>query len=1049
MRIEDFPRPPDDNRRGIHWSASVYHPGGKALEPWIAELQALHVKWVKLLDDGSGSSLELCERLLDARMMPIVRLYRQRPNPAGIGSRELATVRRLVAAGVRYFETNSEPDIPAEWQESYLQGGNLPPDWLDAVAESFIHDADAILGLGGLPAFPALHMMSGAATTGNPLAHVTDRGRADLFERGAWLAIHNAPLNRPLDYPYDPVNQTGAALDQDAYDRLGAWAWDGQSREAINRRRAEARQPGATPADDPACFLAFRLAEQWAREATGHAIPLISTEGGPVMGNRGDVRYPRLTPQLHADGVVAVNEFLQGSRLLGGEPCPDYYLAVCHWLLGNARLGFFDASWEGQAWYTDWWNSLFGLAGRLPVVDAVKAMPARGMRRVSHDVSALPPLPVPPRRASGARTGSVAMRDASLDARGGAMNDTSNDGKSTLSGTLVNPAGAAKPGVPITLARDGAPVDQLATGPDGGFRFAALPAGVYQLVAPGITVTGIALDGSAGKTIKLTAGAAAAYRYTVASCRLLSESETAGRSAFYGTVTDADGRPLNGIRIQMAWAKADPSTTFPTTVTGKDPYRPAGLYEFVHTQGVFRLQVMQGDWPSDVADDLDTKTVPDRAGKPITYEVNFQLKPANTPSSIQGLAPDGGEGRKATLTALDAQGTSNGEVRETALGAGGAFAFDGIPAGDYRLELSGVGSIASQIHLDPGSLYMLLFPSRSRLQGQVVGATPGLTAILYPPAPWDWTRQCPLDPEGRFSFEDLPAGRYRVQVGSQSVNGLALTGENTLQVTPIDLLAGRRGAVSGVIADAAGQPQANVAMTLRREGQTVAQVTTGADGRYRFGNLPAGIYSLEAGDMGTVAEAISLDGTAEETQNVVWSQPAARATLEGRVLDAGGSPQPGVPVRLLQNGAPAGATQTDDTGTYRFAGFPPGDYTLTAGEAAAPTLNVTLRAGFTSYQDVTLPPGAPKPVAHYLLFAAPAGARARLALALALPYLLQTGATAGFSLGEAAQAAQVTIVGDETPAEAEETLQAAGCRIGRLSGDAVALALAFRGLLAG
>ena len=28
MRVEDFPRPANDNRRGIHWSASVYHPVG-------------------------------------------------------------------------------------------------------------------------------------------------------------------------------------------------------------------------------------------------------------------------------------------------------------------------------------------------------------------------------------------------------------------------------------------------------------------------------------------------------------------------------------------------------------------------------------------------------------------------------------------------------------------------------------------------------------------------------------------------------------------------------------------------------------------------------------------------------------------------------------------------------------------------------------------------------------------------------------------------------------------------------------------------------------
>ena len=32
MRVEDFPRPANDNRRGIHWSASVYHPAGSAAD---------------------------------------------------------------------------------------------------------------------------------------------------------------------------------------------------------------------------------------------------------------------------------------------------------------------------------------------------------------------------------------------------------------------------------------------------------------------------------------------------------------------------------------------------------------------------------------------------------------------------------------------------------------------------------------------------------------------------------------------------------------------------------------------------------------------------------------------------------------------------------------------------------------------------------------------------------------------------------------------------------------------------------------------------------
>ncbi|HRJ44017.1 MAG TPA: hypothetical protein PL105_19160, partial [Caldilineaceae bacterium] len=54
MQISDFPRPPDDNGRGIHWSARIYHPSGADLDFWISELTAMKMKWIKLLDDGDG-----------------------------------------------------------------------------------------------------------------------------------------------------------------------------------------------------------------------------------------------------------------------------------------------------------------------------------------------------------------------------------------------------------------------------------------------------------------------------------------------------------------------------------------------------------------------------------------------------------------------------------------------------------------------------------------------------------------------------------------------------------------------------------------------------------------------------------------------------------------------------------------------------------------------------------------------------------------------------------------------------------------------------------
>ena len=190
--ISEYPRPPLDNGRGIHWSASIYHPSGDNLQYWMNELKAMQIKWVKVLDDGGMSSLELCQTLLDNDMMPIVRIYRERPNPGNINGGEIDAIRRLVEIGVHYFETNNEPDLPAEWKNN-----RKPDNWLDIVVDNFVHDADFIHSVGGLPGFPAM----GADSQAKGLAKVVERGRRDIFERGAWLAIHNYTLNHPLNYP--------------------------------------------------------------------------------------------------------------------------------------------------------------------------------------------------------------------------------------------------------------------------------------------------------------------------------------------------------------------------------------------------------------------------------------------------------------------------------------------------------------------------------------------------------------------------------------------------------------------------------------------------------------------------------------------------------------------------------------------------------------------------------------------------------------------------------------------------------------------------------
>ncbi len=1081
MRIEDFPRPKADNRRGIHWSASVYHPAGSALDFWLAELQALKIKWVKVLDDGGGSAIEISQRLLAADIMPIVRIYRMEPNPGTLSGREQDAVRRLVAAGVRYFETNNEPDLSAEWK-----GGQVPPNWLDIVVDNFIIDADIVLGLGGLPALPAMAVGSKA----NPMQVVVQRGRTDLFQKGAWIAIHNYTLNHPLDYPFDPVNQEGQPVSQEEYDALGPWAWEGVSREQINQWRASDKNPGDTLADDASCFLAFQRTDELARQAFGFAAPIISTEGGPVVGWKEDRRYPRMTPGLQRDRAVAITEFMQGTREIHSSRCPSNYFAMCHWLIANYRLGFMAPGWESQSWYTDWWNKDFNLQGELPVVAALKALPSvvvdgpkdtasikgkvlradtdeplagltvqllRGAAEVAKTQTAtdgtfsFSTLPAATYDIAIAPWGVVRRGVPAVEGGGQLVTIRLSGGQaSVLSGSLQNVAGTAVVGVEVALQREGQTVAKATSAADGSFRFAGLTLGIYRLVIPGIVIDGLALDGWQAKNLKLTTGVASGYRYVVDKKRLLPPEETNNRRLFYGTVTDALGAPVNGVKVQMSWVGAPPGTNFPIKVTGSDPYKPAGYYEFLHTPGTFALEIVQADWPSDRADGLETANVPGRQGQPVTYEVNFRLQAVGGAAQVDGVVTGGKAGAKVTLTPT---GNTGGAARQTVLAANGSFAFPSPPVGTYQLALEGIGIVGRDIVVSAGGLFRLLLALRSRVSGKVVGPPEGLVAVLYAPPAWGWTRQAPLATDGAFAFDNLPPGRYRIEVGGQVLTDLVLTGENRLTLAAIDLSAGRRSVIRGRIADAAGQPKADRVVTLKRETVVVAETRSGADGVYRFANLPAGTYNVLVAGLGVVAANLTLDGEREVVADVLWPNQGPNGVLQGRVLNANASPRPYAFVRLFKDHAEVAHMEADMKGVFKFTGLAAGTYALAIGDGQPLVTDIVISDDATVVRDVTAPGGPAKVLAHYLLFAPPpaagqpGGAEARLLLDLATQYL--SGAvTGGFSMEEAKTAQRVTIIGDRVPASAESTLAAAGCQVARLGGDGFAVATALAHLFA-
>jgi hypothetical protein len=367
--LDRFPRPPQDNGRGVHWSHTPYFWGEENWSFWEEQILAMKLKWVKILDDGSGSAEGLVKRLIDIQVMPVVRFYREEPNPGHINpSREGETVKRYAQMGAVYFETNNEPDLALEWK-----GRVRPPNWLEIVVENFIIEADLVRNAGGYLLFPAF----GPGGRGNPFQMIVDRGRKDLLDGNCCLAIHNYCLGRPLEYPNDPITLHGQPLTPEEWeDRGGLWAWE-MGYETVNQHRQRLANPNANIMEDSTCFRAFEYFDALVNQAVGHSIPIFTTEGGYNVGQRAgttfgdDPRNPKPTPEWAGRLTEAMFRYMQ-------ESAPAYYFACMPWLIAVGRMGIAGLGFENQGpWFTHQFDQQFGLKGELPIVPKLKALPTK------------------------------------------------------------------------------------------------------------------------------------------------------------------------------------------------------------------------------------------------------------------------------------------------------------------------------------------------------------------------------------------------------------------------------------------------------------------------------------------------------------------------------------------------------------------------------------------------------------------------------------------------------------------------------------------------
>ncbi len=329
-------------------------------------------------------------------------------------------------------------------------------------------------------------------------------------------------------------------------------------------------------------------------------------------------------------------------------------------------------------------------------------------------------------------------------------------------------------------------------------------------------------------------------------------------------------------------------------------------------------------------------------------------------------ATSGGDGQPETLSGVTATLGGEHATGETVrTGMDGGFAFTGLRAGTYTVEISGYPedvtfeTKAMEVEVDAGEVGNADFTGHyvrtSAVEGRVAIEGEGLAGVTVTLSggPAEESRRATTDADGMYRFGHLRAGAYEVSIAggfeaedyefaSTSREVSVEMGETaTVSFTGVLL---RTSGISGRVS-VEGMGLSGVEVTLSGADEERTE-TTDASGQYAFTGLAAGDYAVSIGVEGEayVFGTTSMDVTVADDESRIVNfegEHATTASVSGMAYVDEGTKndmfdegehalmRAGIPVALVGPGVNEqrlGAT--DEEGGFSFEGLKAGSYQL-------------------------------------------------------------------------------------------------------------------------